>query len=73
MTPIELTRKGFKSLINNLGYVDAVRFLRQFDNGSGDYTQERHEWLDKLSQDEIIRDIQQRQQTQIEKEKEKEK
>ena len=69
MIPIELTRKGFKSLINTLGYVDAIRFLRQFDNGSGDYTQERHEWLDKLSRDEIIRDIQQRQQTQVEKER----
>lgn len=69
MTPIELTRKGFKSLIDTLGYVDAVRFLRQFDNGSGDYTQERHEWLDKLSRDEILKDIQQRQQTQIEKDK----
>jgi hypothetical protein len=69
MTPIELTRKGFKSLINTLGYVDTVRFLHQFDNGSGDYTQERHEWLDKLNQDEILKDIQQRQQTQIEKDR----
>jgi hypothetical protein len=67
MTPNELTRKGFKFLVNNLGYVDAVRFIHQFDNGNGDYTQERHEWLDKLNQDEIMRDIQQRQQMQTEK------
>jgi hypothetical protein len=65
MTPIELTRKGFKSLVDALGYVDAVRFLHQFDDGSGDYTQERHQWLDKLTQDDILADIQQRQQTQI--------
>jgi hypothetical protein len=65
MTPIELTRKGFKSLVDALEYVDAVRFLHQFDEGSGDYTQERHQWLDKLSQDEILADIQQRQQAQI--------
>ena len=63
MTPIELNRKGFKSLVNNLGYVDAVRFIHQFDNGSGDYTKERHQWLDKLSRDEILADIHQRQQT----------
>jgi hypothetical protein len=67
MTPIELNRKGFKSLVNNLGYVDAVRFIHQFDNGNGDYTKERHQWLDKLSRDEILRDIQQRQQMQTEK------
>ncbi len=67
MTPIELNRKGFKSLVNNLGYVDAVRLIHQFDNGNGDYTKERHQWLDKLSWDEILRDIQQRQQMQTEK------
>jgi hypothetical protein len=46
MTPIELYRKGFKALVDALGYVDAIRFIRQFDNGSGDYTEERHQWLD---------------------------
>ncbi|MGL5804879.1 MAG: hypothetical protein ACRC2R_12190 [Xenococcaceae cyanobacterium] len=69
ITPIELTRKGFKSLVNTLGYVDAVRFLHQFDNESGDYTQERYQWLDNLSQNDILADIQQRQKTQITDEK----
>jgi hypothetical protein len=36
-------------------------FIRQFDNGSGDYTQERHQWLDQLTMDEILTDIKQRQ------------
>lgn len=58
MTPIELNQKGFKALIDALGYVDAVRFLKQFDNGSGDYTQERHQWLDQLSLDDIWTDLQ---------------
>ncbi len=62
MTPVELQRKGWKALVNALGYVDAIRFIRQFDSGSGDYTQERHQWLDKLTMDEIIADIEQRQQ-----------
>lgn len=61
MTPIELNRKGFKALVDALGYADAVRFIRQFDNGSGDYTKERHKWLDKLTLDDIWADIQQRQ------------
>ena len=61
MTPVELQRKGWKALVNALGYVDAIRFIRQFDSGSGDYTKERHQWLDKLTMDDIIADIEQRQ------------
>ncbi|NDJ19226.1 hypothetical protein [Myxacorys almedinensis] len=61
MTPVELNQKGFKALVDALGYVDAVRFLKQFDNGSGDYTQERRQWLDHLSLDDIWADLQQRQ------------
>jgi hypothetical protein len=58
MLPIELNQKGFNSLVNALGYVDAVKFLKQFDNGSGDHTQERHQWLDQLSLDDIWTDLQ---------------
>ena len=65
MTPIELTRKVFKALVDALGYVDAVRFMRQFDQGSGDYTEERHQWLDKLSKDDILLDISERQDIKI--------
>ena len=65
MTPVELQRKGWKALVNALGYVDAIRFIRQFDSGSGDYTQERHQWLDKLTMEEIIADIEQRQQNEM--------
>lgn len=61
MTPVELNRRGFNALVNALGYADAIRFIRQFDNGSGDYTKERHQWLDKLTLADIWADIQQRQ------------
>lgn len=61
MTPLELNRKGFQALIKTLGYADTIRFIRQFDQGSGDYTKERQEWLDQLTMDEIIADIQRRQ------------
>ncbi len=57
MTPVELQRKGWKALVDALGYVDAIRFIRQFDSGSGDYTKERHQWLDKLTMDEIIAEL----------------
>jgi len=53
MTPIELRRRGFQALVSELGYVDAIRFLRQYDPGEGDYTKERHQWLDQLSFDDF--------------------
>ncbi|GAB4383235.1 MAG: hypothetical protein Kow00121_44760 [Elainellaceae cyanobacterium] len=59
MTPSELTQRGFQALINALGYVDAVRFLKQFDQGCGDYTKERAQWLDDLSLDEIVSSLHQ--------------
>lgn len=62
MTPIELQRKGFKALVDALGIVDAIRFIHQYDSGSGDYTKERHQWLDRLTMDDILVDIQKRQQ-----------
>lgn len=65
--PIELTRRGFKALVDALGYADAIRFIKQFDLGSKDYTKERQQWLDKMSLEDIWADIQQRQ-SQAEKE-----
>jgi hypothetical protein len=53
MTPVELNQKGFEALITALGYVDAVRFIKQFDSGIGNYTRERHQWLDELSLEDI--------------------
>lgn len=67
MTPVELNRRGFKVLVDALGYADAIRFIRQFDTGSGNYTKEHHEWLDKLTLEDIWADIQQRQSLSIQK------
>ncbi|HAG81855.1 MAG TPA: hypothetical protein DCL61_11985 [Cyanobacteria bacterium UBA12227] len=53
MTPVQIYQKGFEALIAALGYVDAVRFIKQFDSGKGDYTRERHQWLDTVSVDDI--------------------
>jgi len=41
----ELRYRGFLALTEALGWVNAVRFLRQFDPGSGNYTEERRELL----------------------------
>ena len=37
----ELRERGFRALADTLGWVNAVRFLRQYDPGSGNYTEER--------------------------------
>ena len=37
----ELRHRGFQALTEALGWVNAVRFLRQYDPGSGNYTEER--------------------------------
>jgi hypothetical protein len=36
-----------------------IRFLQQFDTGHGDYTKERHQWLDKVTLEEILVDVEQ--------------
>lgn len=43
--PSELRRRGFKALSDALGWANAVRFLGQFDSGSGNYTEERRTFL----------------------------
>jgi hypothetical protein len=45
MTMNEIRKVGLQALSNALGPVGMVRFLQQFDAGSGDYTQERYSWL----------------------------
>jgi hypothetical protein len=41
----ELRHRGFQALTEALGWGNAVRFLRQYDPGVGDYTEERRTLL----------------------------
>ena len=45
MTPDALRKAGLDALRRELGVVGTVRFLQQFETGSGDYTAERWQWL----------------------------
>jgi hypothetical protein len=56
MTPTEINKVGYSALVNVLGFDGMVRFLRQFDLGQGDYTIERHQWLDAVTLDDIFSD-----------------
>jgi hypothetical protein len=57
---MELRRQGLAALRKELGYVGMVRFLHQFDAGSGDYTQERHQWQDGLTVADVMTQIKER-------------
>jgi hypothetical protein len=43
----EIRIRGFEVLVKNLGPADAIRFMQSYTHGSGDYTKERKDWLEK--------------------------
>lgn len=45
LTAEELRRRGMEALLRELGPAGMARFLRQFEHGQGDYTQDRETWL----------------------------
>ena len=53
----EIRKKGIEALSNALGPVGMVRFLHQFESGSGDYTEERNHWLEKYDIDSVVEEI----------------
>jgi len=57
MTQEDIRTRGMNVLAKELGVVGMVRFVQQFSNGKGDYTKERHQWIDHLSIDDIMSDI----------------
>ena len=42
----EIRREGLAALRAKLGRAGMIRFLQQFDGGTGDYANERHDWVD---------------------------
>ena len=47
MTLEQIRRAGLEALVRELGPAGMVRFLQQFETGRGDYSKERHDWLDE--------------------------
>jgi hypothetical protein len=45
MTSVQIRRAGLDALVRELGPVGMIRFLQQFETGSGDYSTERHSLL----------------------------
>lgn len=49
----EIRQQGYQALINALGVAETLRFLQQLEVGYGDYTKERHQWLNQLTIDDF--------------------
>lgn len=45
LDPPELRKRGFESLVASLGWVNAVRFIQQYESSSLNYTRERDQIL----------------------------
>lgn len=54
---------GMEALARELGIVGMVRFLQQFETGHGDYSKDRHNWLDDQDVETIVERIRERRET----------
>jgi len=52
--------KGYRALMRELGAAGTVVFLRQFDNGNGNYTEDRRAMLEENSVETIAERIRKR-------------
>lgn len=57
LTPSNIRKLGLEALAKELGPIGMVRFLQQYEEGSGDYTKEREEWLKGLKVKDIIKEM----------------
>lgn len=55
LDPAELRHRGFDALVNALGWVNAVRFVQQYETSRLDYTAERDTILPAWAGEELIR------------------
>lgn len=60
---IEINQQAISLLYKELGVIDAVRFLKQFTQGYGNYTREREVVFANKSLDDIVSEIEKRRKT----------
>lgn len=56
----DITHQAISILSKELGVADTIRFIGQFTNGYGDYTQERESLFEGVSLNDILSEIQAR-------------
>ena len=63
MTPQQIRVAGLAALSRELGLVGMIRFMQQFEMGQGDYSKDRHKWLDKYTVDDIAKMVREKKTT----------
>ena len=63
MTLNEIREVGVTALTKALGPAGAIRFLQQFQTGSGDYTAGRRKMLGNPAVDELLQELKQKRRT----------
>ena len=53
----DIRREGLEALTKKLGYFGTLRFLEQFDIGSGDYTKEREKLQKGYTVEKLAKEI----------------
>ena len=55
LEPVDLRARGFEALVKALGWVNAVRFIHQFERSRLDYTAERDALLPAWDAAELVK------------------
>ncbi|MFN0197741.1 MAG: hypothetical protein ACKVT0_13435 [Planctomycetaceae bacterium] len=58
LTLEQIRREGLEALRQRLGKAGMIRFRSQFDNGKGNYSKDRHDWVDFTSLESIRKSLQ---------------
>ena len=58
--PAVLRKLGLEALCKSLGPIGMVRFLQQYETGTGDYTRERDLWLKDINIESIAMELKNR-------------
>ena len=61
--PVELRRQGFEALVKTLGWVNAVRFLQQYETSGLDYTSERDQFLPQWDAQTLVQKLREKTET----------
>ena len=58
MTDEQILELGFEALVDKLGPVGMLRFIHQFEAGTGNYTEERQQWVGVSNVETLAQQIQ---------------
>jgi hypothetical protein len=61
MTLEQILLTGLAASMEKLGPDEMIYFLQQFETGTGDYSSERHQWIDQWDIDALIKKLREQQ------------